>query len=443
LTAISPATELIGQLSYITIDVTGRDLAAYRDAARERGRIIERNGLALSTTGTAAELPLPYGLAGTAHVAGVSAALASIPHSSLPDGDATARRAVPIALGALPFDRTAPTRLVVPEVALVERAGHDGSAHVVLTSASPEWLARMTRLWEEAPSAPRELDGHDELRRAAGWTPPDSFRLESARPHADFRRLVAETVAAIRTSDLDKVVLVREVAVEANRDLHPGSLQRALRRLYPSCAAFSLDGFVGASPESLVERTGLTLSSHPLAGTVGRSGDDETDAALEEALLHSDKDQGEHKVVVDAIAGALRSVCAVLDVPDEPSIVRLRNVSHLGTFVTGRLARPVSSIELAALLHPTPAVAGTPTEAALEWIKAHERLDRGPYGGPVGWVDASGDGEWFVGIRAALVQGTRARLFAGAGIVADSDPDEELVETQLKLQALLAAAVRP
>jgi menaquinone-specific isochorismate synthase len=435
-TATSPATRLTGRLTYSTVEVTGRDLTAYREAARERGRVIERNGLAIFTTGAAAELPLPDGLADRDAVAAVTQALAEIAPANLPNGN-TASPPSPIAIGALPFDRTAPAGLVVPEVALIERPGTDETAQVVLASSSPESLARMTRLWEESPSSPGEPEG------AAGWTPPDSFRLESARTHGDFRRLVADTVTAIRTTDLDKVVLVREVTVEANRDLHAGSLHRALRRLYPSCAAFSLDGFVGASPESLVERNGLTFSSHPLAGTVGRSGDEETDAALEDALLHSDKDRIEHRVVVDAISGALRPVCAVLDVPDEPSVVRLRNVSHLGTLVTGRLARPVSSIELAALLHPTPAVAGTPTAAALEWIRMHEQLDRGPYGGPVGWLNASGDGEWFVGIRAGLVQGTKARLFAGAGIVADSDPDEELVETQLKLQALLAAAVRP
>lgn len=423
-------TTLTEQLTYTTAEVTGQDLDAYRDAAREHGRVIERNGLSLFTTGAAAELPLPGGLADSDSVAAAAEALAAIQPAPGSSDSAAGVGVRPIAIGALPFDRHAPTRLVVPAVTLVDRPG-EGAARAVFVAASPEELESVA------------ASGLGARGGETRWLAPDEFRLESARPHAAFRRLVASTVEAIRESELDKVVLVREVTVEANRDLHPASLQRALRRLYPSCAAFSVDGFVGASPESLISRTGPFVSSRPLAGTVGRSGDEDTDAALEDALLRSDKDRGEHKVVVDAIAGTLRPLCDELDVPDEPSIVRLRNVSHLGTYIAGRLARPSGALELVSLLHPTPAVAGTPTEEALAWIAAHEELDRGPYAGPVGWVDASGDGEWFVGIRAALVQGRKARLFAGAGIVADSDPDEELTETQLKLQALLAAAVRP
>jgi menaquinone-specific isochorismate synthase len=416
------ASTKLASLFVASIDVTGRDLTPFRTFAREHGRVIERNELALFATGTAAQIDLPHGLRDPAGVAAVTAALAS------------AEGGTPIALGALPFDPAAPAHLVVPSTVLVERPG---SAHTLLAGRSRDEVMRAAERWASAAETEQV---------EARWSPPDSFSLRSAHPHDDFRALVASTVAAIRSGQLEKAVLVREVVIEANRDLHLASLQRALRRLYPSCAVFSVEGFVGASPELLLARTGGSISSHPLAGTIGRSGDEATDAALEDSLLHSAKDRSEHRVVVDAIAASLRPWCSQLDVPGTPSIVRLRNVSHLGTEVQGRLeagAAGPSALELVACLHPTPAVAGTPTDAALAWIAAHEKVQRGPYTGVVGWVDAAGDGEWYVGIRAALVAGKTARLFAGAGIVADSDPDEELTETQLKLQALLAAAVRP
>jgi isochorismate synthase EntC len=194
--------------------------------------------------------------------------------------------------------------------------------------------------------------------------------------------------------------------------------------------------------------------SHPLAGTVARSGDDVTDAALVAGLMASAKDRREHQLVVDAIAGRLAPLCRTLDVPAEPSVLALRNVSHLGTAIRGSLmaadgaamssaASLPTSLELAALLQPTPAVGGHPTEAALQWQRDHEGFERGCYAGPVGWVDNRGDGEWALGLRSANVSGRHASLYAGNGIVAGSGPEAELAETQLKLQALLAALVRP
>jgi menaquinone-specific isochorismate synthase len=217
-----------------------------------------------------------------------------------------------------------------------------------------------------------------------------------------------------------------------------------LRSLYPSCLVFSIDGFLGASPELLLRRRGDFVESHPLAGTIPRSGDPTVDEQLAAALLGSDKDRAEHRFVVDDVARVLAPWCTDLDVPDEPSIVPLRNVSHLGTRITGHL-RPEapSALELASLLHPTPAVGGTPRKEALAWLARNEQLDRGPFAGPVGWVDRHGDGDWMVGIRSARVHGATAHLYAGVGVVADSEPAAELAETQLKLQALLAALVRP
>jgi len=241
-------------------------------------------------------------------------------------------------------------------------------------------------------------------------------------------------------------VLARAVDVRTPTPLVVADVVRRLRSLHPSCMVFSVEGFVGASPELLVGRNGRDVQSHPLAGTVARSGDPETDARLGASLMASTKDRWEHALVVDAIAAALTPVCPQLDVPDAPSIVPLRNVSHLGTHIQGTLPAggPVpTALELAARLHPTPAVGGAPTARALAMIAELEPHGRGRYAGPVGWVDAAGNGEWAVGIRSAHIGGDRARMMAGVGIVADSDPEEELAETQLKLQALLAAVVRP
>jgi menaquinone-specific isochorismate synthase len=207
---------------------------------------------------------------------------------------------------------------------------------------------------------------------------------------------------------------------------------------------FSVEGFLGASPELLIRLSGDVVESHPLAGTVARSGDVHGDEALVARLMGSPKARHEHRVVVDVIASALETLCAELNVPDQPSVLGLRNVSHLATHITGRL-KPggPSALELVAGIHPTPAVGGNPTDAAVRYLQKVEGFDRGGYAGPVGWVDARGDGAWAIGIRSADVSGADARIYAGNGIVAGSDPADELAETQLKLQALLAALVRP
>jgi menaquinone-specific isochorismate synthase len=258
---------------------------------------------------------------------------------------------------------------------------------------------------------------------------------------------VSAALAEIAAGSLDKLVLAREVTVHANRPFSQADLLGRLRALHPSCTAFAIDGFIGATPELLISRNGARIASVPLAGTAARSGDPDADRRAEQALLASVKERLEHRVVVDAIIAALSPVADRLEVPDRPVIHELRNVSHLGTEISGVLARVgggyPSSLELVGLLHPTPAVAGTPVDLALDYLIKLEELDRDRYGGPVGFLDARGDGEWYVGIRSAIVEGSFARLFAGVGIVADSDPASELAETQLKLQAFLAAAVRP
>ncbi len=335
----------------------------------------------------------------------------------------------PVAIGALPFTGTAGGELVVPRSVLGRES--DGSTwHTTITSDRPG-------------------DGRP-LPRATGETPaeraPDQFGLHPLPPHEQWCEAVAQAVAAIRDSDqtLEKVVLSRQVVVEANRPIRPAAVVARLASLYPSCMVFSMDGFVGASPELLVSRRGPAVWSQPLAGTIPRSGDPEVDRRLAAELLSSAKERQEHGLVVNEVADRLRPHCASLSVPAAPEIVPLRNVSHLGTRIGGQLlAGAPSALELALLLHPTPAVAGTPTTEALGFLRRLERVDRGRYAGPVGWVDSRGDGDWAVAIRCAELDGHRASLYAGAGVVADSTPEAELAETQLKLQALLAAVVRP
>jgi menaquinone-specific isochorismate synthase len=177
---------------------------------------------------------------------------------------------------------------------------------------------------------------------------------------------------------------------------------------------------------------------------VARSGDPEEDQRLARSLFASPKERSEHGIVVAAIADALRTLAPDVTASPEPHLLELRNVVHLATTIEAHLSEPMpKALELALALHPTPAVGGFPRAAALAWLSAHEALDRDRYAGPLGYMDAAGDGEWWLGIRSALLSGSSARLLAGVGIVADSEPAAELSETQLKLQALLAAAVRP
>jgi menaquinone-specific isochorismate synthase len=411
--------------------------------ARETGRVIERDGLAIFGLGTAAELKLSGGLSDPAALERAVADLGSIvpfagEHDLAQVGPTWGedQAPVPIALGALAFDRRADGVLVVPELTVVSSPNRPALAIVVASAARVgSILTTITHAKLEATSF------HGEL------APPDEFRLASARPHHDFLRRVAAALVEIASGRLDKVVLAREVTVHANRPFRQADLVSRLRALHPSCTTFAIDGFIGASPELLISRRGAHIASKPLAGTAPRSGDPDSDRRAEAALLSSAKERSEHRVVVETIAAGLSPVAEHLEVPEEPLIFELRNVSHLGTLMTGTLARRdgayPTSLDLVGLLHPTPAVAGTPADLALDYLSKLEEIDRDRYAGPLGWVDARGDGEWHLGIRSAIVSASSARLFAGVGIVADSDPASELAETQLKLQAFLAAAVRP
>ena len=332
----------------------------------------------------------------------------------------------PVAFGALPFhpDALPAAELVVPSV--VWGRAEDGT----------RWVTTIGDADVPSPVPPSAA------RRSA----PGALRLAPSRPAAEWCDVVAEATAAIAGSggSLEKVVLAREVIVEADEPFDRMAILGRLRAGYPGCFVTHVDGFVGASPELLVSRAGDVVRAQPMAGTAPRGGDPASDARLAASLLANPTYRHEHQVTIDEVHDTLLGWCSYVDFEPEPSVVAVANLQHLATLVEGRLSRPAPSVlELVAALHPTPAVAGRPRRAAIDWIAAHEGFDRGRYAGTVGWVDAAGNGQWAVSVRCAEIDGRTARVFAGNGIVAGSDPDTELVETQIKLQALLGALLRP
>ncbi len=265
------------------------------------------------------------------------------------------------------------------------------------------------------------------------------------RPVEHWARAVAEAIGRISAGELDKVVLARDVIAELPARLDAAALLGRMAEAYPECWTFSVDGLLGATPELLVRRDGDRVTSRVLAGTVRRRGEDSVDAARAAALLDSGKDLEEHEYAVHSVAEALATHCTDLDVPAAPHVLSLANVQHLATDVTGMLADGASALALAASLHPTAAVCGTPTERAAAVIRELEAMDRGRYAGPVGWIDARGDGEFGIALRCAAVEdtvrgpATRLRLYAGCGIVAGSTAEGEIAESEAKLDAVRRA----
>jgi isochorismate synthase len=255
---------------------------------------------------------------------------------------------------------------------------------------------------------------------------------------------VEEVVRRIRAGHVRKVVLARTIEVAGDRAFDPRRLAHRLRAVDPHAFSFIApagDGvLVGASPELLISRQGSEVRANPLAGSAPRAGDKDEDRANADALVASSKDREEHAIVVDAIVAALRPLCATLTWDRDPVLLETANVWHLSTRFRGRLIDPApSALDLALALHPTPAVAGAPTHAALAAIDQLEGFRRGFYAGPVGWVDAEGNGVWAIALRCALLSGDRATLYAGAGIVGASDPAREIDETDRKFRAFLDA----
>jgi menaquinone-specific isochorismate synthase len=324
----------------------------------------------------------------------------------------------PVAFGSFAFSphSRAGCVLVVPEVVVGSRDGH----WWVTTVAAGAEIPR-----SRTPRRRRPPQAHGQVTYADG-----------ARSAPDWERVVAAAIARIGRGEVEKVVLARDLEALAERPVDPRRLLERLAGRYPGCWTFSVDGLVGATPEMLVRREKGLVTSRVLAGTIRRTGDDARDLALAARLARSSKDLEEHEYAVRSVAQALAPHCATTNVPEAPFVLHLANVMHLATDVTGVLADSSSSLELAAALHPSAAVCGTPTASAAALIEELEGMDRDRYAGPVGWMDAQGDGEWGIALRCARldpVDRRRARLFAGCGIVAGSDPEAELGESDAKL----------
>lgn len=377
------------------------------DIARGDGYLFVREGVGFAGRGVAARVPIDDAVA----------FLAGIDHE-----DRVGGANGPIALGALPFLPGSRAELVVPAVLVGKDAG--GRAWVTCIDGADEPLDG-----DGAPAA-----------TAASW---------SIRPGVDVDRYLAAVATArdaVRDGRMDKAVIARPIHIDSDQPIDVHAVLRRLKATFGSSYRFSIDGFVGASPELLVGVDGDVVTSFPLAGTTRTTGDPQLDAGLAAELQASPKNRIEHHAAIEMVRDTLLPFCSYLDWAPEPEIVKVANVQHLGSRAEGRLSHPVADvIELVRALQPTPAVGGYPRDAAIDLITAVEGFERGVYGGAVGWCDASGDGCWAVSLRCAELSPDRrsARLVAGGGIVADSEPLAELAETQAKFQAMLSAIVRP
>jgi menaquinone-specific isochorismate synthase len=275
--------------------------------------------------------------------------------------------------------------------------------------------------------------------------PATRFSVEGRVSRAAWTDQVNAVLDAIHVGDVEKVVLAREVVVHADAPFDAPAIVDRLSATQGGCAVFADDGLVGASPELLVRRRGREVLSRPMAGTIQRGATDDADHAAAATLAASTKDGLEHRLVIDAVVEGMRRCGVDVTTVRGPEVVRLATVLHLATTIAGTVdTRSASSaLDLALRLHPTPAVAGAPRDTALAMLRRLESFERGCYAGPVGWVDANGDGEWAVALRCAELDGTTARLVAGAGVVAGSDPDAEWAETQAKLEPMLRVLVQP
>ena len=375
------------------------------DIAAGDGQLFVRDGVGFAGRGVAARLPIDE----------APAFLASIDHDDRVGG------VFPVALGWVPFEPGGAGEVVVPEI--VVGKGRDGR----------RWVTRVGDTLLDLTPAPRP-------QPAAA-----TFTVSERAPVDRYLAAVAAARDAVRDGRLMKAVIARELDVTSDRPIDVHAVLLRLRATFGTSYRYSLDGLIGASPELLVRVDGNLVESHPLAGTAPRTGDPVNDERIAAQLIASTKNQVEHRSVIAMVHDTLLPWCSYLDWEPEPSIVAVANVQHLGSRVEGRLSDPRPNVlELVRALCPTPALGGAPRDEALRLIADVEGFRRGRYGGAVGWVDATGNGTWAVAIRCAELSSDRcsARLVAGGGIVADSDPLDELAETQAKFQAMLSALIR-
>ena len=335
----------------------------------------------------------------------------------------------PLAFGSFTFDPASDgSVLLVPRVVV----GRDGAGTAWLTTISDGGQAADQAPWpaDVAPAPEQDrpaatLRWHDGSLSAPEWAHAVDLAVDriTSGPHD----LAAHDLAALR-----KVVLARDVFAAGTEPIDPRVVLRRLAARYPDCYTFAVADLVGATPELLIRRQGREVTALILGGTLPRGAQPSEDQELGAALLASAKNTEEHEYAVDSIREVLAPLCTSLVIPSQPSLLKLANLHHLGTAVRGTLAADQSVLSLADAVHPPAAVCGTPAAVALELIRELEHMERGRYAGPVGWVDAQGNGEFGIALRCAELTGSRARLFAGCGIVAGSDPVAEVAETEVK-----------
>ena len=411
----APEPALVARTRRLDHDV---DLLAF---AGDDGFVFEKGRVGVAGRGEALAVDWPAGDPSVA-AASVTAVLAAIGVDDAVGAPGTGA----VAFGALPFAPGGPARLVVPEV--IAGRAEDGT----------RWVTTVTPSDRPAPPDP-DIAGPRANRRQ-----PQTYTLTGAHSPEWWSDLVQQATKAMAGGDFEKVVLARQVDVTTDQPIDRLAVLERLRTGYPGCHIVGIGPFVAASPELLVAVAGDIVRAHPMAGTAPRGGDPAADQRLAASLLASSTYRHEHQVTIDVVHDTLLNWCSYVDYEAEPSVVAVANLQHLATLVEGRLSQPTPSVlDLVAALHPTPAVAGRPRDVAVDWIARHEGIDRGRYAGAAGWVDAAGNGAWAVSVRCAEIEGTTARVWAGNGIVADSDPVTELAETRVKFQAMLSALVRP
>lgn len=387
---------------------------------RGDGMLFVRDGVGVAGRGELARVPERDALS----------LLQSITHK----GDITSPGSGPVLFGIVPFHPEEEATFILPRVLIAK--GSDG-VHSITVIGETE---------EHCNDAAFDAALHDAITWPPSTPTVNSFAITQGVDISTYLEAVTKARDAVRSGDLTKAVIARDIVVQSSHAFDVHGILLRLRNTYGSSYRYFIDGLLGASPELLLEVEGRRVRSHPLAGTVPRTGDPARDAQLAEALVASTKNQVEHRVVIDMVHDTLLPHCSYLDWEPEPSIVSVANVQHLGSAVEGQLTEPTPPVmSLVRALCPTPALGGHPSKEAIEFIMNNEGMTRGNYGGAVGWIDARGNGTWAVTIRCAeLSRDMRtARLCAGGGIVAESDPLAELAETQAKFQAMLSAIVRP
>jgi len=331
-------------------------------------------------------------------------------------------------------------RLVLPRLHVVQRERSTMLTVNTIVGGQSNATEVATRF--EAELSPIPAVTEKRSNRHGGPLPARQETVE-APPSPVWLQSVAATIADIQAGRLEKLVLARESTVRSEGPLDGCRVLRRLQQAYPDCTAFFVGtphgSFLGATPERLVALHDRQLQTAAIAGSIARGSSPDEDGALAQALKESPKERHEHAVVVHAIESTLEPICESLDVASEPDLLRLKNVQHLVTPITGRLMTAQSVLDLAGRLHPSPAVGGYPRDVAMNLLRERENIERGWYAGPVGWMDSQRDGEFAVAVRCTLVRGSEATFWAGAGIVAGSDPEAELAETRLKLSPVLSA----